>query len=96
MAVTKHVYLGIYWMAMINTTINPLIYFWMNNKFRNYFLKAILFIPRIFLGKDCCQQAGVTPPVTQAGNMSQRNSMRQIRSFSQRSTNTTTTRVSVQ
>lgn len=96
MAVTKHVYLGIYWMAMINTSINPLIYFWMNNKFRNYFLKAIFFLPRLCFGKDCCKTAAqATPPVTQAGLNSQRNSVRQMRSNSQRSTNTTNTRVSL-
>ena len=52
MAITKHVYLGIYWMAMINTTINPFIYFLMNQKFRNYFIMAFLFIPRLIFGKD--------------------------------------------
>ena len=46
MAITKHVYLGIYWMAMINTSVNPFIYFMMNLKFRNYFIKAFLFLPR--------------------------------------------------
>jgi len=94
MAITKHVYLGIYWMAMINTSINPFIYFLMNHKFRNYFIKAFLFLPRLCLGQEFCREAGGvdTPPVTQA-DRSARNSMRAARTNSQRSTNTTSTRL---
>ena len=33
---TKHVYLGIYWLAMSNTTVNPIIYYWMNVRYRNH------------------------------------------------------------
>ena len=95
MAITKHVYLGIYWMAMINTSVNPFIYFMMNLKFRNYFIKAFLFLPRLCFGKEFCLQAGGldTPPVTQA-DRSARNSMRAARTNSQRSIVTTSTRVS--
>ena len=96
-ALTKHVYLGIYWVAMINTTINPMIYFWMNMTFRKYFLRAMLYLPKLMLGEECCAHVNISSPAhTVAGNLSARNSYRQpqMRSMSQRSSNTTMTRVS--
>ncbi|XP_041988935.1 tachykinin-like peptides receptor 86C isoform X2 [Aricia agestis] len=33
----QHVYLSFYWLAMANSMFNPLIYYWMSNKFRIYF-----------------------------------------------------------
>merc|ERR1711974_389887 len=33
----QHVYLGFYWLAMSNSMFNPLIYYWMNARFRAYF-----------------------------------------------------------
>ena len=36
-----HVYLFFYWLAMSNTCVNPIIYYWMNARFRAYF-KQIL------------------------------------------------------
>ncbi|KAG5862781.1 hypothetical protein JTB14_028900, partial [Gonioctena quinquepunctata] len=38
---TQHVYLGFYWFAMSNAMVNPLIYYWMNARFRKYFKSAI-------------------------------------------------------
>ncbi|XP_063628084.1 tachykinin-like peptides receptor 86C [Cydia splendana] len=35
--VAQHVYLLFYWLAMANSMFNPLIYYWMSNKFRVYF-----------------------------------------------------------
>ena len=97
-ALTKHVYLGIYWVAMINTTINPMIYFWMNMTFRKYFLRAILYLPKLILGDDCCANVNISSPAHTVANLSARNSYRQreMRSMSQRSSNTTMTRVSVE
>ncbi|TRY61235.1 hypothetical protein TCAL_03201 [Tigriopus californicus] len=37
----QHVYLGFYWLAMANAMFNPLIYYWMNARFRGYFLALI-------------------------------------------------------
>lgn len=39
-----HLYLGFYWLAMANSMVNPIIYYWMNRKFRHYFQAAM-----------CCQ-----------------------------------------
>ncbi|CAH1635702.1 unnamed protein product [Spodoptera littoralis] len=33
----QHIYLFFYWLAMANSMFNPLIYYWMSNKFRIYF-----------------------------------------------------------
>ncbi|XP_070161072.1 tachykinin-like peptides receptor 86C isoform X2 [Polyergus mexicanus] len=33
----QHVYLAFYWLAMSNSMVNPIIYYWMNNRFRVYF-----------------------------------------------------------
>ncbi|XP_034943152.1 tachykinin-like peptides receptor 86C isoform X3 [Chelonus insularis] len=37
----QHVYLSFYWLAMSNAMVNPLIYYWMNNRFRMYFQQII-------------------------------------------------------
>ncbi|XP_058984071.1 tachykinin-like peptides receptor 86C isoform X2 [Musca domestica] len=37
----QHMYLGFYWLAMSNAMVNPIIYYWMNKRFRMYFQKAI-------------------------------------------------------
>ena len=36
-------YLAIYWLAMSNSMINPMIYFAMNNRFRQGFLQVFYF-----------------------------------------------------
>ena len=38
----KHVYLGFYWLAMANCAVNPVIYYWMGNRFRKYFNQLLL------------------------------------------------------
>nr|BAO01084.1 neuropeptide GPCR A34 [Nilaparvata lugens] len=37
----QHLYLGFYWLAMSHAMVNPIIYFWMNNRFRVYFKYAL-------------------------------------------------------
>ncbi|XP_046605787.1 tachykinin-like peptides receptor 86C isoform X1 [Neodiprion virginianus] len=37
----QHVYLAFYWLAMSNAMVNPIIYYWMNNRFRVYIQKII-------------------------------------------------------
>ncbi|CAH1987451.1 unnamed protein product [Acanthoscelides obtectus] len=34
---TQHVYLGFYWFAMSNAMVNPVIYYWMNARFKQYY-----------------------------------------------------------
>ncbi|KAG7187568.1 hypothetical protein KM043_016639 [Ampulex compressa] len=42
----QHVYLSFYWLAMSNAMVNPIIYYWMNSRFRVYF--------QLIICKCCC------------------------------------------
>ena len=42
-----HIYLGFYWLAMSNTCVNPIIYYWMNQRFRAYFNQVLCCVPSI-------------------------------------------------
>lgn len=55
-SVVPHIFLGIYWLAMSNSMVNPIIYFWMNKRFRHYFQRVMCF---------CCFQ------LWQNGNVNQ-------------------------
>ena len=41
-----HIYLGFYWLAMSNTCVNPIIYYWLNQRFRAYFNQVLCCVPR--------------------------------------------------
>lgn len=41
-----HVYLSFYWLAMSNAMVNPIIYYWMNNRWVSY-LDNILFLKKV-------------------------------------------------
>ncbi|ODN06402.1 Tachykinin-like peptide receptor 99D [Orchesella cincta] len=41
----QEVYLGIYWLAMSNSMYNPIIYCWMNNRFRRGFQQVFRWCP---------------------------------------------------
>ncbi|XP_033215115.1 tachykinin-like peptides receptor 86C [Belonocnema kinseyi] len=65
----QHVFLGFYWLAMSNAMVNPLIYYWMNTRFRLYFQQIIC---RFFcvIGRSNLrgrQRSGILP--SQSGHM---------------------------
>ncbi|KAK3090403.1 hypothetical protein FSP39_011586 [Pinctada imbricata] len=41
----QHIYLVIYWLAMSNSMYNPIIYCWMNSRFRHGFIQAFCCCP---------------------------------------------------
>ena len=47
MSYISHIYLGFYWLAMSNTCVNPIIYYWMNQRFRAYFDMILFCVPRV-------------------------------------------------
>lgn len=42
-AYVPHLFLAFYFLAMSNTMVNPIIYYWMNRKFRHYFQEVMCF-----------------------------------------------------
>lgn len=40
---TPHLFLAFYWLAMANSMVNPIIYYWMNRRFRHYFQRILCF-----------------------------------------------------
>lgn len=58
---TQHLYLGFYWFAMSNAMVNPLIYYWMNARFRQYFNKVICGWKRCL--RTSRSQSGDSPPM---------------------------------
>lgn len=40
---TPHLFLAFYWLAMSNSMVNPIIYYWMNRRFRHYFQQILCF-----------------------------------------------------
>lgn len=40
---TPHLFLTFYWLAMSNSMVNPIIYYWMNRRFRHYFQRILCF-----------------------------------------------------
>ncbi|KAF2352183.1 G protein-coupled receptor rhodopsin-like [Trinorchestia longiramus] len=37
----QHIYLSFYWLAMANAMVNPIVYYWMNARFRAYFREVM-------------------------------------------------------
>ena len=42
-----HIYLFFFWLAMANSCVNPIIYYWMNTRFRAYFNQAFCCLPSL-------------------------------------------------
>ncbi|KAG8183874.1 hypothetical protein JTE90_005336 [Oedothorax gibbosus] len=49
----QHVYLAIYWLAMSNSCYNPVVYYWMNARFRDYF-RTVVCCPKRRLQRHGC------------------------------------------
>ncbi|KAG8230363.1 hypothetical protein J437_LFUL010575 [Ladona fulva] len=48
----QEVYLGIYWLAMSNSMYNPIIYCWMNSRFRRGFKQFFSCCPCVSVGRE--------------------------------------------
>ncbi|XP_022245713.1 neuromedin-K receptor-like [Limulus polyphemus] len=68
----QHVYLAFYWLAMSNSTYNPIVYYCMNNRFKRYFRKVLC----------CCRKT--TENVACPGRSSVEGSATRLRSFTRR------------
>ncbi|GIY60812.1 hypothetical protein CDAR_308041 [Caerostris darwini] len=55
----QHTYLSIYWLAMSNSMYNPIIYCWMNSRFRQGF-KNVFFL--LQMERGTCQSFRETQP----------------------------------
>ncbi|XP_073993519.1 tachykinin-like peptides receptor 86C isoform X2 [Rhodnius prolixus] len=55
-----HLYLSFYWLAMSNAMVNPIIYYWMNNRFRVYFRQIICLC--------CCVRPSMHPELQSTPN----------------------------
>ncbi|XP_001652376.3 tachykinin-like peptides receptor 99D [Aedes aegypti] len=54
----QEVYLGIYWLAMSNSMYNPIIYCWMNSRFRRGFQQFFRWCPFIRISPDVLTRRG--------------------------------------
>ncbi|CAH1794365.1 unnamed protein product [Owenia fusiformis] len=52
------IYMVFHWIAMSNSCYNPMIYFWMNSKFRNGFRYAMRWCPFVKFDPDCDDMPG--------------------------------------
>ncbi|XP_059468472.1 tachykinin-like peptides receptor 86C [Neocloeon triangulifer] len=60
----QHLYLAFYWLAMANSMVNPLIYYWMNARFRQYFKHAVcVWNCQKFRRKEPVVHGVETPPM---------------------------------
>lgn len=54
---SPHLFLAFYWLAMSNSMVNPIIYYWMNRRFRHYFQQILCFCClRLWKVEDTYQQ----------------------------------------
>ncbi|XP_030754649.1 tachykinin-like peptides receptor 86C [Sitophilus oryzae] len=65
---TQHVYLSFYWFAMSNAMVNPLIYYWMNARFRQYFRTAVCGWKRFFITRGFSANLQATQRYSQNSN----------------------------
>uniref|UniRef100_A0A182QRA9 G-protein coupled receptors family 1 profile domain-containing protein n=1 Tax=Anopheles farauti TaxID=69004 RepID=A0A182QRA9_9DIPT len=78
----QQLYLGFYWLAMSNAMVNPIIYYWMNGRFRVYFQEIICFCCLQFINSR--MRDGVPQGVLLNKN-SNSNELGRYRSYRQRS-----------
>ncbi|EFX77115.1 hypothetical protein DAPPUDRAFT_54510 [Daphnia pulex] len=65
---TQHIFLSFYWLAMSNTMINPLVYYYMNTRFREHFQSTLCCRKRSPL--TLASTAGSAIIITRAGQRS--------------------------
>ncbi|XP_022242495.1 tachykinin-like peptides receptor 86C [Limulus polyphemus] len=59
--IVQHLYLSIYWLAMANAMLNPIVYCWTNHRFRRYFQEVVC---------SCCsKQPNFDVPIQRRRNL---------------------------
>ncbi|XP_057370382.1 tachykinin-like peptides receptor 86C [Daphnia carinata] len=66
----QHIFLSFYWLAMSNTMINPLVYYYMNTRFREHFRSALCCRARPSALNSTASTAGSAIIITRAGQRS--------------------------
>ncbi|KFD48005.1 hypothetical protein M514_11133 [Trichuris suis] len=57
--VAQHVYMGMYWLAMSSTVVNPIVYCWMNSRFRAGFMYAFRWLPCVHMSEKDYYASGL-------------------------------------
>ncbi|CDW52675.1 tachykinin peptides receptor 99D like [Trichuris trichiura] len=68
--VAQHVYMGMYWLAMSSTVVNPIVYCWMNSRFRAGFMYAFRWLPCVHMSEKDYYASGLYEGLRQAGRRS--------------------------
>ncbi|XP_039970274.1 tachykinin-like peptides receptor 99D isoform X1 [Bactrocera tryoni] len=77
----QEVYLGIYWLAMSNSMYNPIIYCWMNSRFRYGFKRFFRWCPFVKVDESLNRRDNMTSRYSCSGSPDHNRIKRNVRHF---------------